>query len=168
MRKYIANIITGCRILCSLWMLSVPVFSFGFYILYLFCGITDMTDGIIARKTGTITTFGAKLDSIADLIFVIVAAMKLLPMMNIPGWLWSWIMIILAIKIINMISGFVSKKKVVFEHTIMNKITGFLLFLLPLTLSFMELKYSAAVVCTIAMISAIQEGYYIKTGREMV
>lgn len=54
------------------------------------------------------------------------------------------------------------------EHTIMNKVTGFMLFILPLTFVFIELKYSAVVVCTIATFAAIQEGHLIRTGREIV
>ena len=168
MKKHIANTITSCRILCSIWMLFFPVFSSQFYIAYLLCGLTDIVDGIIARKAKSVTTFGSQFDSVADFIFVTLALIKLLPAMNISSWLWVWIMIILMIKITNLIFGFVHKKRFVFEHTPMNKTTGILLFLLPLTLSFIELKYSAVVVCTVAVFSAIQEGYYIRTGREIV
>ena len=48
-------------------------------------------------------------------------------------------------------------------HTIMNKITGALMFLLPLTLLFAELKYGLVIVCTIAMFSAIQECVFVAT-----
>lgn len=54
-----------------------------------------------------------------------------------------------------------------FEHTAMNKLTGLLLFLLPLTVSFIDMKYSANIVFVIVALSAIQEGYHIKTGREI-
>lgn len=167
MRKHIANIVTSCRIIFSILMLFFPAFSSWFYVMYLLCGLTDMVDGTIARKTNTVSTFGARLDTIADFIFVSAALVKLLPVMNIPGWLWIWIMIIAVIKIVNIISGFVCTKKLVAEHTVMNKITGLLLFLLPLTLFFIELKYSAVAVCTIATFSAVQEGHYIRTGREI-
>ena len=40
----------------------------------------------------------------------------------------------------------------------MNKVTGGLLFLFPLTLGLIELKYSAVIVCSIATVAAIQEG----------
>ena len=43
-----ANIITGCRILCSIFLLFVPVLSPIFYFLYLVAGFTDMIDGTIA------------------------------------------------------------------------------------------------------------------------
>lgn len=65
------------------------------------------------------------------------------------------------------ISGYVCNKRFTVEHTVMNKITGLLLFVLPLTLFFIELKYSAVVVCTIATFSAVQEGHYIRMGREI-
>ena len=65
-----ANIITGCRILCSIFLLFVPAFSHAFYVLYLVAGFTDMIDGTIARKTNTANEFGPRLDTIADLTLV--------------------------------------------------------------------------------------------------
>lgn len=167
MGKYIANIVTSCRMIFSIIMLFLPVFSTWFYVMYLLCGLTDMVDGTIARKTNSTSTFGAKLDTIADFIFVLAAMVKLLPEMKLPGWVWIWILIISGIKILNVIVGFVCRKRLIAEHTFMNKITGLLLFLLPLTLVFIELEYSAGVVCTMATFSAVQEGYYIRIGREI-
>ena len=103
------------------------------------------------------------LDTIADLVFVVVAIFKLLPVIHLPGWLWFWIGVIAVIKISNIIWGFVSKKRFIALHTIMNKVTGLLLFLLPLTIPFWELNYIAIAVCSIATLSAIQEGFYIIT-----
>ena len=88
-----ANIVTSCRILFSILMLFPPAFSAWFYTMYLFCGLTDMVDGTIARKTNT--------DS-------------------------------------------------------------------NLTLSFIELNYSALVVCSVATIALVQEGHFIRTGQEIV
>jgi CDP-diacylglycerol--glycerol-3-phosphate 3-phosphatidyltransferase len=48
----------------------------------------------------------------------------------------------------------------------MNKATGALLFLLPLTLPAVPLKYTAIVVCAAATFAAIQEGHFIRTERE--
>lgn len=158
-----ANIITSCRILCSIILLFFPAFSPAFYILYLTAGFTDMIDGTVARKTNTVSEFGSKLDTVADFVFVVVCLIKLLPVMDIPLWLWIWIVIISGIKIINVVSGFICRKNFVAEHTVMNKVTGVLLFLLVLTLKFIELKYSAVAVCTIATFAAIQEGHYIRT-----
>ena len=121
-----------------------------------------MVDGTIARSTHSATDLGSKLDSVADLIFVVVAFIKLLPAITLPYWIWVWIAIIAIIKVANITFVWITEKRLVVEHTLMNKITGFLLFLLPLTLTFIELKYSAAIVCAVATISAIQESKYIK------
>ena len=144
-----------------------PVFSIRFYNMYLFCGITDMVDGTIARKTKSVSELGARLDTVADSVFVAVCFVKVLPLMQLPTWLWTWIVIIAIIKIGNVVWGLISNKKLVSIHTILNKVTGFILFLLPLTFSFIEPIYSSAVVCFMATLSAINEVYYTRIGKEV-
>ena len=161
--KPMANTITGIRILCSLALLFCPVLSVAFYALYTIAGVSDMIDGWVARKTNTASAFGAKFDTIADIIFVAVCLIKLLPVIEIPVWLYVWMGIIAFIKVINIVSGFVVQKQFVAVHSVMNKVTGGLLFLFPLTLSFIGIKYSATVVCIIATFAAIQEGHLIRT-----
>ena len=164
--KHIANIITFCRILGSILLLFFPVFSLAFCITYILCGFSDMIDGTVARKTNSTGKFGSQLDTAADLLFVVVSMIKLLPAIHIPQWLWIWGGVIAIIKIGNIIWGYVSKKRFIALHTIMNKVTGLLLFLLPLTISFVDLKYTATVVCLIATFSAIQEGVFVIADRE--
>ena len=161
MAKHIANILTGCRILGSIFLLFFPVFSVGFSVIYLFCGLSDMIDGTIARKTNSTSKFGSQLDTVADLIFVAVSLAKLLPAIPVPGWLWIWGGAIAILKTSHILWGLVSKKQFLSLHTFMNKLTGLLLFLLPFTMSFVELQYSAIVVCSVATFSAIQEGVYV-------
>jgi CDP-diacylglycerol--glycerol-3-phosphate 3-phosphatidyltransferase len=48
----------------------------------------------------------------------------------------------------------------------MNKATGLLLFLWPLTVPLAEWKFMAIVVCFIAALAALQEGVYVLTDRE--
>ena len=67
--KNTANYITAGRIGLALSLLFVPPLTILFYIVYLLCGLSDMADGLIARKTHTESAFGAKLDSIADFSF---------------------------------------------------------------------------------------------------
>ena len=160
MKKHIANIITGSRIALSLPLLFIPLSSAWFYVFYIFCGLTDMIDGTIARKTETVSSFGSKLDTASDLVFMAVCAVKLLPKINICIWLWIWKAVIAIVKVTNIVIGFIRRKKLVALHTVLNKTTGLLLFFLPLTLQFIVPTYSLAVVCTVATIAALQEGYY--------
>ena len=159
-----ANAITIFRMAASIVLLFCPVFSPAFYVFYIMAGLSDMLDGFVARKTNTVSRFGAKLDTIADYMFVAICLIKLLPVLSIPSWLYGWIGIIALIKVVNIISGFAVQKKFVAVHSVMNKATGALLFLLPLTIPFLSLKYSAIVVCALATFAAIQEGHLIRTG----
>ena len=160
-----ANIITGIRIVISVFLLFCPVFSQVFYVLYITAGVSDMADGAVARKTGTVSEFGSRLDTIADIVFVVVCMIKLIPVLHIPLWLFIWIAIIALIKIINIISGYVMSKELVAAHTVMNKVTGIVLFILPLTITRIDLKYSGALVSAVATFAAIQEGHNIRTER---
>ena len=160
-----ANIITVIRIICSIALLFCQFFSPAFYILYVIAGITDIIDGAVARKTNTVSEFGAKLDTAADLVFVVVCLIKLIPILEIPKWLYVWIAFIALVKVINIVTGYVMRKEFVAAHTVMNKVTGILLFILPLTLRALDLKYSGAAVCTVAAFAAVQEGHYIRMGK---
>ena len=142
-------------------MLLFPVLSLGFYIMYLICGFSDMLDGTVAKKTNSVSSFGSKLDTVADAVFMAVCVIKLLPMINLPVLLWIWISVIAIIKFANIVLEFIRVKKLADHHTVLNKITGSLLFLLPFTLQFIEPTYSFAVVCSVATIAAVQETYYI-------
>ena len=127
-----------------------------------------MVDGTIARKTGAASTFGAKLDTVADFLFVIASFVKLVPVIRIPAWIWVWAAVIAMGKLVTLVWGFTQMKQMPSLHTIANKATGLCLFLLPLTMSFVELRYTVPVVCIIATIAAIQEGYYIATDNHMI
>ena len=162
----LANTITLFRIAVSIVLRFCPVFSPAFSALYIAAGLSDMLDGFVARKTDTVSKLGARLDTMADFVFVVVCLIKLLPILSIPVWLYDWIGIIALIKVVNIISGFAVQKKLVAVHSVMNKAAGALLFLLPLTIPVLSLKYSAIVVCAVVTFAAIQEGHFIRTGRE--
>ena len=75
-------------------------------------------------------------------------------------WLWIWIVIIAMIKLGNVVWGFVRTKKLIFPHTVPNKVTGMLMFLLPVTIGFVDLTYSLPIVCAVATVAAIHELYF--------
>ena len=160
-----ANILTISRIFLSVLLMCTHPLSCSFYILYVLCGLTDAVDGFVARKTGSASEMGAKLDTAADFVFVVVCLIKLLPVIELPIHLLIWTVIIALIKIINIISGFIVQKKFVAVHTILNKVTGAMLFVLPFSVSFVDLRYSGSVICTVATFAAIQEGHFIRMTR---
>ena len=129
--------------------------------LYISAGASDMIDGAVARKTGTVSEFGSRLDTIADIVFVAVCLIKVIPVLDVPVWLYIWITIIAFIKVANIAVGYIRQKEFISVHSLMNKMTGGLLFVFPLTLVYMDLRYSATVVCMVATVAAIQEWYLV-------
>ena len=107
-----ANLITILRILASVALLFCPALSPAFFAVYIFAGVTDMLDGFVARRTGTVSDLGAKLDTIADFALAAVCLCKLLPILDLSGWLYGWIALIALIKVVNIVSGYVVKKGV--------------------------------------------------------
>ena len=162
----LANTITSIRIICSIALLFCAVLSPFFYVLYILAGLTDIADGWIARKTNTTSEFGSKFDSIADFIFFVICAIKLLPIMDIPIWIYCWASIIVCIKLVNAIYDYIVHERFIALHTMMNKFIGFLLFLFPFTLNIIDIGISTTILCLLATFAAIQEGYYIAKDTE--
>jgi len=144
-------------------LLFCTALSPAFYTWYIIAGTSDVLDGWIARRTNSASDFGAKLDSAADCFFIVVCLIKLLPALAIPLWIYLWTGAIAAIKLINILYGFTRQKQFVAVHSISNKLTGALLFAIPLTLPLIELQYSAIFVCLIATFAALEEGQIIRT-----
>lgn len=157
------NIITLLRIAGSLGLLLCDVTGVVYWIIYGLCGISDMLDGALARKYHCESKTGALLDSLADIVFVACCCIKLIPVLAFPNWIWIWVLVIALIKVINQISALVIYKKCVFQHTIANKVTGFLLFVgIPVTF-FVESLIPIIIVAIFATFAAIQEGHFIRT-----
>lgn len=156
-----ANLVTSLRIICAIGIIFTTPFSEAFYCLYLIAGLSDILDGIIARKTNTVSEFGSKLDTAADFIFVIVCLIKVLPHINVEPWIYIWVISIGVFKIISLIIGLVKYKKLVPIHSKINKLVGLLLFIFPFCILFLKVWCSCIFLCFIASIAAIHEHYKI-------
>ena len=135
--------------------------SLPFYAFYTAAGLSDTVDGWIARKTNTATTFGAKLDALADIVFAAVVLIKLLPILELPLWMIVWVGVIALIKAVNIVIGFVRNHTLTAVHSVINKITGMLLFILPYTIPLIDIRCTAPFVCAVTTVAAIVESYTI-------
>ena len=161
--KHIPNILSVSRIVLGLPLLLVEVMTMPFWVLYVIAGMTDMLDGFLARRWGVEGKFGARLDSLADFVFVLAVGYKLFPWLKLSDELWMMIGLIALVKIINAISSYVVKHKIEFLHTKANKLTGFLLFIGMMTIGQSYFVPVAWVIACIALFAAIQEGHYIRS-----
>ena len=159
--KHIPNILSASRIALCLPLLLVDAMTMPFWVLYVIAGTTDILDGFLARRWGAESKFGARLDSLADMVFVLAVGYKLFPWLKLPVALLVMITLIALVKVTKAISSYVVKHKIAFLHTKANKLTGFLLFIGMLTIG---QSYPVAwVIACIALYTAIQEGHLIRS-----
>lgn len=161
-----ADIITISRMLFSVLMFVFSPYSPYFSALYLLCGISDVLDGWTARKLHTESEQGAMLDSIADLMFAAVYAVRILPFLSVPFELLIWALLIAAAKIAVIIIAGRKAHRLKIEHSFGNKLTGLMLFLLPLSVSIADVRYGAAIVCMAATVTLIREMTQVLRNKE--
>lgn len=130
----VPNIITAFRLIGSLvLLLFIPTFSDAFFIIYTLCGVSDIVDGTIARITKNTTEFGAKLDSIADLLFYSVLFFCIFPNLleKLPLYVWIIGLAALVIRLASYLTAAIKHHRFASVHTYMNKLTGVVMFSIP-------------------------------------
>ena len=159
--KHIPNIITAFRFLGATSLLFCNPAGVTFWVIYGLCGISDMLDGYLARKLNAESNTGAVLDSVADIFLVACCAIRLIPVVQIPTWLCIWAASIVTVKLINQVSALILYRRLIFPHTMANKLTGFLLFLTVPTVFWSIVP--VAIVAGVATFASVQEGHFIRT-----
>ena len=161
--KRIPNLLSMSRIVLCLPLLLVDAMTVPFWVLYLIAGITDILDGFLARRWEVESKFGARLDSLADFVFVIAVGYKLFPYMKLPTALWMMIGFIALVKTVNAISSYMVRHRIKNLHTKANKLTGFLLFIGMMAIGQSYFVPVAWMIACIALFAAIQEGHLIRS-----
>lgn len=157
----LADLFTTTRVIGTAALFFVEPLSLPFYCVYTLCGASDILDGFVARKTHTATRNGALYDTVADFFFVITVLFRLSPYVPIASWMVVWFCIILAIKTGTMVIGAVKFQSFVLLHTVLNKVTGFLLYLLPFVMTRSDFPISLFVVAIVATLASAEELYLI-------
>ena len=154
-----ADTLSCVRMLSSLILLFLPLKTPVFYAAYTVAGLTDLFDGWIARKTGKESDFGAKLDSVADLLFYGIMIVRLLPLLlkTLPGNVWITAALVLAVRAASYITAAVKYRRFASLHTWLNKLTGAAAFLLPYILAFTKGVWYCRFICLLGFAASAEE-----------
>lgn len=155
--KYIPNVLSFSRIILSIVLFYLNPEKLPFILIYIICGITDVLDGFIARKINATSEFGAKLDSVADVIIISVILFKFIPILKLNFYMMIWIVVIALIKVSSIIVIFIRFKQFGMIHTYLNKLTGLLIFVYPILNYFISCKFYLYLVFIIATITSLEE-----------
>ena len=157
--RHLPNSITVFRIIGTASLLFTKPMTFWFYILYTLTGITDVLDGFLARKLKLTSELGAKLDSIADLLFYSVALIMILPVLvvKLPTVIWYFVALVLMFRISAYIIAAFKFHKFASTHSVLNKITGACVFSIPFVLSFKHCVLICWIICFISGLGSFDE-----------
>ena len=155
------NAITAVRFVGAIVMIFTKACSALFYIIYSVCGVSDVLDGLVARVTGQTSEFGAKLDSVSDLLFHAVMLIKIFPKLYdiLPVWIWAIVGGILLLRAFCYTFAAVKFRRFASLHTYLNKATGTALFALPYFLLWGEIPTTVIsfTICGIAILAVLEE-----------
>ena len=165
--KTISNYISFSRIIFSLILIVVKPLSITFYTIYIICGLSDIMDGFIARRTGTTSKFGARLDSLADLIMVGVLIMILYPIVKLTDEILIWIISVAIIRVTSIVVALKKYRTFAILHTYGNKVTGIVLFISVTLLPYINTIVLMYIISVVASISAIEELIIQLTSNEL-
>lgn len=155
----LANAVTSLRLFGAIAMLFIEPLSAAFYVVYTVCGLSDGIDGTIARKMGTSSEFGARLDSVSDIMFYLVMFIKLMPVLlvEMPTWIWYMVGAVLIVRLAAYGVAFLRYNRMAAIHTYLNKVTGALVFLIPYILLMPCKLIVCGVVAGVAMAASFEE-----------
>lgn len=147
------------RIVGTVFMLFLAPLSASFYVAYTISGVSDVLDGTVARATGKTTQLGARLDSIADLLFYTVMILRVFPVLweRLPQWVWLCVAFVLLLRLLAYITAYVKYHRFASMHTYLNKLTGFCLFFVPYLLPLSWFSGYCVVVCAVGGIGSGEE-----------
>ena len=157
--KHLPNLITLSRIVSAMALIPINSFSWVFYAAYTYCGVSDVLDGFLARTLHCNDESGARLDSVADIIFYSVTAFKIFPALcsKLTPLTWCVIAVTVIIRIISYTAAAIKYRRFASLHTYMNKLTGLLVFTVPYIIFLPFTKLFCLIISVVAMLAAAEE-----------
>jgi CDP-diacylglycerol--glycerol-3-phosphate 3-phosphatidyltransferase len=160
--KKVVNAITISRIVGAFSLLlflpvtlhTIPVL---FYVVYGWCVLSDFIDGPIARKTKSTSELGSLLDSVADILLVIVVLFIFLPILDLYLWMAVMVVIVLSVRALSFSIGFKKYRTFTMLHTYSTKTAGALLGFFPILLALFSLPITITVLFIGQFLASLEE-----------
>jgi CDP-diacylglycerol--glycerol-3-phosphate 3-phosphatidyltransferase len=164
---HLANAITASRFVFAAVMLLSEPLSAPFWAGYVCGGLSDLLDGPVARRLHQQSAFGAKLDSAADLVFILCTCIAVFRGVAFPTWVLIGGGTIALVRFISYGVGYRKYRTFATVHTWLNKATGFLLFLFPVLFALLGIGAACGIICGVAFITAAEELVITIRSREL-
>ncbi|MDY4785260.1 CDP-alcohol phosphatidyltransferase family protein [Pygmaiobacter massiliensis] len=157
MMNQLANVITSTRFFFAVIMVCAEPFSGLFWAAYAGGGLSDVLDGVVARRLNQQTELGAKMDSFADIAFGFALFIFAVKSKVLPRWIWMLAAIIFVLRVFAYGAGYYKYGTFSSLHTYLNKATGLLIFLFPVAYMLFGMTATGLLVGALAFASAVEE-----------
>lgn len=168
--KNLPNLLSVSRIIIGILLFFLGGQPLLFTLLYLYCGLSDVADGYIARRLKIESALGAKLDSAGDVVLYTLITFMLFAhtqLMEENAMLWLVISIFI-IKLINVLLTRIRFGQWAMMHTLANKVSGLLVYvMLPVYILFPYAPVCIAIaVAVVALMATVEEAVIVFTAKE--
>ena len=163
MNSHIPNLISITRLLsCALFFIigsNKVLFSI---ILTLLIGLSDFFDGYVARKYKIQSIRGAKLDTIADMVYFISVFVYFCIYKTNLIMQYTYILIITIVcKLLPLIISLIKNRKIISIHTIMNKISGCMVIVGIIVIILFDATVMVKIISCIVISASIEESFIL-------
>lgn len=162
----VPNMLSASRMVLALSMLLVEPLSDPFLGLLAAAFLTDVLDGYLARRWHVESRFGSQLDSLADLMMMVVLIVVLLTALEFEDWMIALLASVVAVRALSFAVGVMRFRRLPFVHTLLNKLAAVLIALSPFLIRLIGPDASVAIAGGVAMAAALEYLYISLTSEE--
>ena len=155
--KRLVNAITCTRFVFALILVLAAPGSAWFWAAYGLGAVSDVLDGLLARRFGVQSDGGARLDSAADIAFLLALTAALLRARQLACWLLYAAGAVLLIRSVTYAAGFYKFRTFVSLYTTLNRAAGVVLVGYPVLAVLLGQGTAAWLAAAAAGLSALEE-----------
>ena len=157
MHPAVPNVLSIGRLVGSVALLFTGGLNAPFLILFTLLCLTDLLDGLIARRYGICTPHGEVLDSIADFALVVCMLIVLISSLEWEWWMIALIGCVIALRSLSVAIGTCRFGEPALIHTYSNKVSGLVIRLSPFMLLMFDTCPVVVVTCAVSALASFEE-----------
>lgn len=157
MHPAVPNVLSIGRLVGSVALLFTGGLDAPFLILFTLLCLTDLLDGLIARRYGICTPHGEVLDSIADFALVVCMLTVLISSLEWEWWMIALIGFVIALRSLSVAIGTCRFGEPALIHTYSNKVSGLVIRLSPFMLLMFDTCPVVVVTCAVSALASFEE-----------
>jgi CDP-diacylglycerol--glycerol-3-phosphate 3-phosphatidyltransferase len=166
-RISLPDVITISRIALAPTLVLLAPFGAPWFVAFLWCGVSDVLDGALARRRGHGSRMGARLDSLSDAVVALALSLVLVPLLEWHAWMIAWVLAIAAVRLISVIVCRLRFGTVSLLHTYANKACGVVLFVSIALIPWLGQDAPVVASCVAATLSSLEELVLMATMRTL-